>query len=103
MDLVVNGPYKSNTRRLRCEDLREYMQVFRMQFYRAKVHNGPVPVWDQPKHSIAHGLRNSMKAMASMDSDDGFRAGMASAFVQTGLVPVPRWLGVWRQGMHRFA
>eukprot|EP00961_Rhodomonas_salina_P118004 1588165-Rhodomonas_salina.1 len=110
MDLVVNGLYKSNTRRLQCEDLLEYMQLFRTQFYCAKVHNGPVPVWDQPKPSIAHGLRNSMKAMKSMDSDDGFRVGMASAFVQTGLVPVAggvetgdasfrRWTGADPQGM----
>eukprot|EP00961_Rhodomonas_salina_P270023 3648049-Rhodomonas_salina.4 len=81
-----------------------------MQFYRAKVHNGAVPVWDLPKPSIVHGLRNSITALASMDQDAAFRAGMAKAFVQTVLVPVAggletgdasfcRWTGADPHGM----
>eukprot|EP00961_Rhodomonas_salina_P081534 1096420-Rhodomonas_salina.2 len=110
MDLVVNWPYKANTCKLWCKDLREYMQTFRMQFYSAKVHNGAVPVWDQPKPSITHVLSNSITALALMDQDTAFRAGMAKAFVQTGLVPVAggvetgnasfcRWTGADPHGM----
>eukprot|EP00961_Rhodomonas_salina_P059669 801152-Rhodomonas_salina.1 len=70
MDLVVNGQYKAHTRRLRCEDLRAYMQDFRVRFYRAKARNEAVPVWDPPRPSITQGLLNSLKAGAKMQGDD---------------------------------
>eukprot|EP00961_Rhodomonas_salina_P107287 1444496-Rhodomonas_salina.1 len=86
MDLVVNGPYKSHTRRLRCEDLHAYMQEFRVRFYRAKARDEPLPVWDPPKPSITEGLLNSLKACERMAGDEQFKLGMQKAFVQTGLV-----------------
>eukprot|EP00961_Rhodomonas_salina_P088196 1186342-Rhodomonas_salina.1 len=87
MDLVVNGPYKLNTRRLLCEDLREYMQEFRMLFYRAKL-KGDAPLdWNPPKPALSKGLLNSRKAITSMDNNPNFRDGMRKAFVQVGLVP----------------
>eukprot|EP00961_Rhodomonas_salina_P230963 3120635-Rhodomonas_salina.2 len=87
MDLVVNGPYKANTRRLQCEDLREYMQQFRVLFYRAKVKGDAPPVWNPPKPSLSKGLVNSRTALNSMDVSTNFREGMRKAFVQVGLVP----------------
>eukprot|EP00961_Rhodomonas_salina_P211371 2854085-Rhodomonas_salina.1 len=90
MDLVVNGPYKSNTCRLRCKDLHEYMQTFRMLFYRTSARQEQAPVWNPPKPKIKQGLRNSMVALQSMDQDANFREGMSKAFVQVGLVP---WQG----------
>eukprot|EP00961_Rhodomonas_salina_P199670 2693339-Rhodomonas_salina.1 len=111
MDLVVNGPYKSHTRRLRCEDLRAYMQDFRMRFYRSKARNEPVPVWNPPKPTITEGLLNSLKACARMANDEKFKEGMRKAFVQTGVVPLSgtvvdpssdlhfcRWTGADLQG-----
>lgn len=73
MDLVVNGPYKANTCRLRCEDLLEYMQQFSMLFYSAKVKGEQPQTWNLLKPLLSKGLANSRKVLSLMDTNAGFR------------------------------
>ena len=87
MDLVVNGPYKSNTRRLRLQDLHAYMQAFQVAYYRAKAKGEDAPHWNPPKPALTRGLLNSMKALHGMDADAEFRHGMRKSFEQVGLRP----------------
>ena len=89
MDLVVNGLYKSNTRRMRLANLHKYMSAFQIAYFKAKRRgDSKLPFWSPPKPTIINGLLNSMKALKGMDINPKFRDGMMKAFESVGLAPI---------------
>jgi hypothetical protein len=73
MDLIVNGPVKSGIRRVRCEDLFDYMQNWKIKRLQALHNKTPLPKFSPPKPKVADGLRILLSVCNETFTSDSFK------------------------------
>ena len=92
MDLVVNAPLKAGIRRMRCDQLFDYFQVWKLKRVQEAAKAADVrklPPWAPPKLSVADGIRTVIKVEETELATPDFRQSMSRCFVSVGLTKDP--------------
>ena len=75
---MANGPAKAGLRSLRCEELFDYFQNWKVERLKAQVDKKPLPKFQPPKPKIADGLRMMRKVLSTALATDKFEVGHVS-------------------------
>ena len=92
MDLVVNAPLKAGIRSVRCNQLFDYFQSWklkRLQEASKPANVRKLPPWAPPKMSIADGIRAVIEVEETVLATPKFRKSMRKCFVSVGLKKDP--------------
>ena len=92
MDLVVNALLKAGIRRVRCDQLFDYFQLWKLKRVQEAAKAADVrklPPWAPPKLSVADGIRTVIKVEETELATPDFRKSMSRCFVSVGLKKDP--------------
>ena len=92
MDLVVNAPLKAGIRRVRCDQLFDYFQNWKLTRVKEAAKSADVrklPPWAPPKLSVADGIRTVIEVEETELTTPEFRNSMSRCFVSVGQKKAP--------------
>ena len=91
LDLVVNGPLKAHSRKLRGSRIVACFQEFARR-YELETHKRPgdriLLVFEPPKPSMLQGITDLFELFATSFKEPKFRAGIVRSFISTGCLQV---------------